>query len=467
MIDTKPGNIEFNMKPKRSEITDQQKDLFRIELEKLIDLDHSLVKLSKAVDWGALDEAFGAYFCLDNGRPAEPTRLMVSLSYLKYTNDLSDESVLELWLENPYWQYLSGMKWFEHELPIDSSSMSRWRTRIGESGAEVLLKETIKAGLTLKVIKKSQLEKVNIDTTVQEKNIRFPTDARLYDRARARLVKAASGAGINLRQKYTRVSKHALLKQSRYAHARQFKRANRETRRLKTFLGRVIRDIERKPPCPTTDIRSLAHIIELDRLLGIGKRIFEQQRTDKNKIYSVHEPQVECINKGKAHKKYEFGCKASVATTSRGGWFVGAMALHGNPYDGHTLTKVIDQVEKIAVRPEHVFVDRGYRGHGYKGEATVHVDKERRGTTKKSLWRWMKRRAAIEPSIGHLKQEHRMNRNRLSGERGDEVNAILSAAGMNFRKLIRHMADFFVSILGRHISGYWPAQPVQSFAQIL
>jgi len=455
------------MKPKKSEITNRQKDLYRIELEKIIDFDHSLVKLSKAVDWEAMDETFGAFFCLDNGRPAVPTRLMVSLTYLKYTSDLSDESVLEGWLENPYWQYLSGMKWFEHKLPIDSSSMSRWRKRIGEAGAEALLKETVKAGLTLKVIKTSQLKKVNIDTTVQEKDIRFPTDGRLYDRARERLVKAAEGAGIKLRQKYTRVSKHALLKQSRYAHARQIKRANRETRRLKTFLGRVIRDIERKPPCPTTDIRGLAHIIDLDHLLDIGKRIFEQQRTDKNKIYSVHEPHVECISKGKAHKKYEFGCKTSVATTSRGGWFVGAMALHGNPYDGHTLTKAIEQVEKIAVRPEHVFVDRGYRGHGYEGEATVHVDKERRGTTKKSLWRWMKRRAAVEPSIGHLKQEHRMNRNRLSGERGDEVNAILSAAGMNFRKLIRHMADFFVSILGRHISGYWPAQPVQSFAQSL
>jgi len=452
------------MKPKKSEITNHQKDLFRIELEKIIDLDHSLVKLSKAVDWEAMDETFGAFYCMDNGRPAVPTRLMVSLTYLKYTCDVSDESVLEGWLENPYWQYLSGMKWFEHELPIDSSSMSRWRKRIGEAGAEVLLRETVKAGLTLKVIKKSQMQRVNIDTTVQEKNIRFPTDGRLYDRARERLVKAAVGAGIKLRQKYTRVSKHALLKQSRYAHARQTKRANRETRRLKTFLGRVIRDIERNPPCPTLELGSLFRIIELNHLLDIGKRIFEQQRTDKNKIYSVHEPHVECISKGKAHKKYEFGCKASVATTSRGGWFVGAMALHGNPYDGHTLKKAINQIGRIAVLPEQAFVDRGYRGHGYEGEVKVHVDKERRGTTKKSLWRWMKRRSAVEPSIGYLKQEHRMDRNRLSGKRGDEVNAILSAAGMNFRKLIRLLADFFVSILGRHISGFWPVQPAQSFA---
>jgi IS5 family transposase len=299
---------------------------------------------------------------------------------------------------------------------------------------------------------------------VQEKDIRFPTDGRLYDRARERLVKAADGAGIKLRQKYTRVSKHALLKQNRYAHARQQKRANRETRRLKTYLGRVIRDIERKAPCPATDIRSLAHIIELNYLLDIGKRIFEQQRTDKNKIYSVHEPHVECISKGKAHKRYEFGCKVSVAVTSRGGWFVGSLALHGNPYDGHTLTKVIDQVEKIALLPEHAFVDRGYRGHDYKGKVTVYVDKERRGTTAKSLWRWMKRRSAVEPSIGHLKQEHRMNRNRLRDKRGDAVNAILSASGMNFRKLIRRLADFFAFIFGRQISDFCPAQPVRAVA---
>jgi IS5 family transposase len=425
------------MRPLRPAIADRQKDLFRIELEQIINHEHSLVKLSAAVDWGALEEEFGKFFCSDNGRPGIPTRLMVSLHYLKYTCNLSDEVVIEGWLENPYWQYFSGMKWFEHELPIDSSSMTRWRKRIGDAGAETLLKETVKAGLSLKAIKTSQLKRVNIDTTVQEKAIRFPTDARLYDRSRERLVKAAEKSGISLRQKYNRVSKHALLKQNRYAHARQLRRAGRESRRLKTYLGRVIRDIERKAPSPN---------IEVGKLLVIGKRIFEQQRTDKNKIYSVHEPHVECICKGKVHKRYEFGCKVSVAVTSRGGWFVGAMAAHGNPYDGHTLSTAIEQTEKIAIRPEHVFVDRGYRGHGYEGDVTVHVDKERRGKTAKSLWRWIKRRAAVEPSIGHLKQEHRLDRNRLKGKYGDSINIILSAAGMNFRKLIRWLADFFALI---------------------
>jgi IS5 family transposase len=200
---------------------------------------------------------------------------------------------------------------------------------------------------------------------------------------------------------------------------------------MRTYLGRVIRDIERN--CPSPDSR-------LQDLLNIATRIHQQKRTDKNKIYSVHAPEVECISKGKAHKRYEFGCKVSVATTSRGGWFVGAKAMHGNPYDGHTLNRAMKQVERLFGAPEHAFVDMGYRGHWYSGDCQVHVDKRRRGRTSRSLWRWMKRRAAIEPAIGHLKREHRMDRNRLKGEEGDELNAILSAAGMNFRKLLRWLA---------------------------
>ncbi len=171
---------------------------------------------------------------------------------------------------------------------------------------------------------------------------------------------------------------------------------------------------------------------------------------------SENEGEVECISKGKVHKRYEFGCKVSVAATSRGGWFVGAKAFHGNPYDGHTLADTMDQVKRIAKEPLHAFVDRGYRGHDYRGAAEVHVDKVRRGRTAKSLWRWMKRRAAIEPGIGHLKREHRMDRNRLKGTEGDMVNAILSAAGMNFRKLLKWAAHFFGYILSKIIAAIWP-----------
>jgi IS5 family transposase len=438
------------MKPKLSPEKNQQRDLFRPELTSIIYPGHGLVKLAQTVNWEHLDEVFGRTYCPDNGRPAVSTRLMVALHYLKYTFNLSDEDVVTGWMENPYWQYLSGMKFFEHVMPIHPSSMTRWRNRIGEAGAEELLKETIATGLILKAVKSNQLKRVNIDTTVQEKEVRFPTDARLYDRARQRLVTAAKERDIDLRQNYNRKSKQMLAQQSRYAHARQTKRAGQCTRKLKTYLGRVIRDLDRKCPHPDESLRSLQEI---------GNRIFYQKRNDHHKIYSVHEPTVECISKGKAHKRYEFGCKVSVAATSRGGWFVGAKAIHGNPYDGHTLPEALKQVERIVQSPQQVFVDRGYRGHDYSGPIEVHVDKQRRGRTAKSLWSWMKRRAAVEPGIGHLKREHRMDRNRLKGTLGDCLNAILSAAGMNFKKLLRWAAAFLRQIFFRWLlcQRAWPA----------
>lgn len=423
------------MKPSKCPIEDPQSELFRSELKQILSMDHAMVKLAHQVNWDRFDEAFGATYSDENGRPGNSTRLMVSLHYLKYTFNLSDEGVISSWLENPYWQYLSGMKYFCHKAPLDSSSMTRWRKRIGESGAEELLSETLAAGLRMKAIKRSELKRVNVDTTVQEKNIRFPTDARLYDRAREHLVKAASKRGIVLRQKYNRVNKSLLHQQSRYAHARQMKRAKRCTRKLRTHLGRVIRDIERK--CPEPDKH-------LSQTLQIAKRIYEQKQHDSNKIYSVHEPEVACIAKGKAHKRYEFGSKVSIAASSKGGWCLGAKAFSGNPYDGHTLATGMEQVEKLlGAAPEQVFVDQGYRGHDYKGTAQVHVDRRRRGSIKKSLWKWMKRRSAIEPTIGHLKQERRMERNRLKGKAGDQVNVVLSAAAMNFSKLLRHAEAFW------------------------
>ena len=421
------------MKPESSPCEDNQSDLFKTELVEIIDLTHPLVQLARAVDWATLEAAFTPLFCSDNGSPAKSVRLMTALHYLKYSYDLSDEDVVSGWVENPYWQYLSGMKYFEHEVPIDPSSMTRWRNRLGEAGAEQMLRETIEAGLRLKAVKKSQLRRVNVDTTVQEKDVRFPTDARLYDRSRERLVAAAGERGIVLRQTYSRLGKRALLQSSRYAHARQMKRSRRCTKKLRTWLGRVIRDIERK--CPDPDP-------VLSELLSTSRRIHAQQRHDTNKVYSVHETHVECISKGKAHKRYEFGVKVSVAATSKGGWFVGAQARPGNPYDGHTLASAMDQLERFGIVPDSVYVDRGCRGHNYAGRTQVHVDKKRRGHTAKALWRWMKRRAAIEPGIGHLKQEHRMDRCRLKGVEGDCFNAILSAAGMNFRKLIAHVAVF-------------------------
>jgi IS5 family transposase len=424
------------MKPKPS-VSAVQTDLFQTELKSIINLHHPLVKLAGEFDWDAFERQLHPTYAPVMGAPGINTRLMVSLHFLKHQHDLSDEELVAKWVENPYWQFFSGMQFFSHQAPIDSSSMSRWRTRLGQSGAESLLKATIQAGLKLQAIKPSDFSRVNVDTTVQTKAIRYPTDARLYDRARERLVKAARKEGLQIKQSFSRVGKRLVMKQSRYAHARQMKRAKAVQRRLKTNLGRVIREIQRQNPTPVGQTASL---------LEIAKRIHTQKTQDSSKVYSVHEPKVECIAKGKAGKKYEFGNKVSLAVTSKGSWIVGTMSLEGNPYDGHTLGKQLKQVRDLLGegRVREVFVDRGYRGHKHEGEEAVYVDRERRGSIPKSLWRFMKRRAAIEPTIGHMKSEHRLERNRLKGTLGNAVNALLSAAAMNFGKLLKWVGQFWL-----------------------
>jgi IS5 family transposase len=410
------------------------------------------------IDWASFEEALGATYHPTHGAPGISTRLMVALHYLKYQHDLSDENVVAHWVENPYWQHFSGERYFQHRVPIEPSSMTRWRQRLGEAGAEQMLRATIETGIEMGAIRPAQLKRINVDTTVQTKSIRFPTDARLYNRCRQRLVKMARREGLVIKQSYEHVGRRLLMQSSRYAHARQMKRARACTRKLRTQLGRVIREIERQVTEPTE---------KLARLLETAHRIHAQQRHDKNKIYSVHEPEVECIAKGKAGKQYEFGNKVSVAVSSRGGWFVGAKSFTGNPYDGHTLAEQMKQVKSmIGERVGEVHVDMGYRGHDYAGRATVHVDKRRRGRTPRPLWRWMKRRAAVEPSIGHLKAEHRLERNRLKGVAGDALNAILSAAAMNFHKLLgafwRVLLTCLVRICSRILNLQGPqACPVQ------
>ena len=415
------------MRPKQ-EPEQPQRELFQIDLEQLIDMSHPLVRLGLLIDWESFDRMLGNTYDPSQGAPGISTRLMVALHYLKYQHDLSDEDVVALWVENPYWQHFSGMKDFQHRMPIDPSSMTRWRKRLGDAGAEQMLRATIEAGIEMRVIRPAELKRINVDTTVETKAIRFPTDARLYQRMRERLVKAARAEGLTIKQSYRHVGRRLLMQSSRYAHARQMKRARACTRKLKTQLGRIVREIERQDVTPSNKLR---------KLLQTAHQIHAQQRHDKNKIYSVHEPEVQCIAKGKAGKQYEFGNKVSVAVSSRGGWFVGAKSFTGNPYDGHTLAAQMKQVENIiGAKVGEAFVDMGYRGHDYDGAVTVHVDKRRRGRTSQARWRWMKRRAAVEPSIGHLKSEHRLERNRLKGIAGDEINAILAATAMNFQKLL-------------------------------
>jgi IS5 family transposase len=416
-----------------------QADLLRSRLDAIIDMDHALVKLARTIDWSFLEERFGVVYEDKPGRPPLPTRLMAGLAILKHTYDLSDEVLCERWVENPYYQFFCGEEFFQHRLVFDRSSLTRWRQRMGEEKLQALLQESLSVATKTEAIKPSDLNRVIVDTTVQPKNVMFPTDARLLNRAREILVRLAKRQGLALRQSYVRVGKFALIKHQRYAHAKQFKRANRALKMLRTYLGRVIRDIARKIEGRT----DLLGEIVLGRMLALARRVLDQKQHQRGpKVYSLHAPEVECIGKGKAHRPYEFGVKVSVATTlahARGGQFVTHVkALPGNPYDGHTLETGIPEMEALIGNIiERLVLDKGYRGHNappdYKFR--VFISGQKRRVTPK-IKREMRRRSAIEPVIGHLKSEHRMGRNYLWHRQGDATNAVLAATGYNFRRLI-------------------------------
>jgi len=428
---------ENTMKPKCKAHT-PQRELFQTELDLLVRKDHPLVLLGRRMDWASFEEQLGGTYHARLGAPGVSTRLMVGLHYLKYQHDLSDEAVLSEWVENPYWQHFCGEQFFQHKQPVDSSSLTRWRKRLGEAGAELLLKQTLLTALATGALPRRHLAQVNVDTTVQTKAVRHPTDARLLHRARERLVKEARAAGMRIRQSYERVGKRLLYAQSRYAHARQMKRAQGCVKKLRTQLGRVIREVQ-------AQARQKGLSGKLSALLEVAQRVHAQERQSKEKVYSLHEPHIGCIAKGKAHKKYEFGSKASLATTQKSNWILGALNLPGNPYDGHTLGVQLAQIKRLSgAEVKHVYVDQGYRGHGHEGAQTIHVDKRRRAETPRALWKRMKRRSAIEPVIGHEKSDHRLERNRLKGERGDALNALLSAAAYNFKKLLRFLLRLFL-----------------------
>ena len=425
-----------------------QTDIFRARLDQIINLDHELVRLGHLIDWSFLEARCGEVYTDAPGQPPLPTRLMAGLAILKHTYDLADEDLCARWVENPYFQHFCGEEFFRHDLPFDRSSMTRWRQRMGEERLNALMQESLAVAVKTKAMKLADLTEVIVDTTVQEKAIMFPTDAKLLNRARERLVRLAKRLGVALRQTYTRVGKFALIKHQRYAHAKQFKRAKRSLRTLKTYLGRVIRDIERK-------IKGRADLNASLRpeLFNAGRVLAQKQHQRGKKIYSLHAPEVECIGKGKAHRPYEFGVKLSVTTTlnrSRGGQFVlNAKALPGNTYDGHTLEPVIPAIEATTgAEISMLIADAGYRGHNASAPYGMRVftaGQKRRMTP--AIKRRMRRRSAVEPVIGHLKAEHRMGRNHLAHTAGDAINAVLAAAGYNFRRLLAWLATLVAFIL--------------------
>lgn len=440
-------------------------DFFRARLDQMIDLRHPLAVLAQRLPWtqieGALAPAFarrprpgkvltdcdlfGTSLELAGaapspaGRPRLPIRLMVALLYLKHAFNLSDEELVERWSENVIWQYFSGQDYYTPTLPCDPTQLGRFRKAIGEAGVEEVLKATIDTAVAIKAVRPTEFERVIVDTTVQEKAIAHPTDSRLLDVARVHLVRLAKRAGIALKQTYAREGKALRRKASGYAHARQFKRLHRTLKRQRTILGIVMRDIRRKLDGATAV--PVALMQQLQTMLARAERIRTQRRKDKHKLYALHAPETECISKGKARKPYEFGVKASVATTHKSGLVVGARTFPGNPYDGHVLREQIEQttilLEDIGVAPRQAVVDLGFRGvdEDNPGIEIIHRGKYQSLTAPQR--RWLRRRQAIEPMIGHLKSDHRMDRCWLRGEVGDALHAVLCGAGYNLRWLMR------------------------------
>jgi transposase, IS5 family len=396
------------------------------------------------ISTGQYSSEWAGFFPSSRGRPATSPRLVAGLLYLQHTFALSDEEVVWRWVENPYWQLFCGETWFQHQPPIDPSSLTRWRGRIGANGMEGLLAQTIGAAASVKVIKRQSLDKVIVDSTVQEKAIAYPTDSKLLNRGREQLVKLAAQAGITLRQNYNRIAPKLAGKIARHAHARQYKRMRSYLKKLKTLVGRVWRDVSRQlskaPESRKPRITELLHKVE---------RLLKQQPKDSHKLYSLHAPEAECIAKGKVRQPYEFGVKVSVATTHKEGLVVGMQSLPGNPFDGHTLHMALEQVENLTRRqPKEVFVDLGYRGAITPVGVKLYHRKLKRGITAR-MKRDIRRRSAIEPAIGHMKNDGRLRRNWLKGMQGDAFHALLCGCGHNLRLILRKPKLLLALILVR------------------
>jgi transposase, IS5 family len=418
----------------------QSSELFRQPLCEMLNVKHPLVKLADVIDWEEIERSFSAHFQATTGRPALSPRLVAGLLYLQHAYDCSDEAIVNTWVENPYVQYFTGETYFQTEAPIDSSSLTRWRKRIGEEGVETLLMVSIDAARAIGMMKASSVDRVIVDTTVMPKAIAHPTDSRLLEKSRQHLVKLATDNNIALRQNYNREAPRLAAQVGRYAHAKQYRRMKKSLRTLKTRVGRVHREVERKIAQVPENVRPQA-----DTLLQRVQRILTQKTKDKNKLYALHAPEVECISKGKARNPYEFGVKVSVATTLKEGIVVGMRSMPGNPWDGHTLEETLEQVGILNDRqPKVVIVDKGYQGVEVPNTQILRSG-QRRGVTR-TMRKMIKRRSAIEPTIGHMKMDGRLGRNPLKGALGDALHAVLCGAGHNIRLLLKKLRLLFAQI---------------------
>lgn len=455
-------------------------DFFRSRLDAMVDMRHPLVVLAGRLPWARIEQALAPKFGHQNrpvnqevaddlfgehavefgggvnnaGRPRLSIRLMASLLYLKNSFNLSDEELVQRWSENVVWQFFSGQDYYEPRLPCDATQIGRFRRAIGEEGLEHLLKFTIETALEIKAVKPVELERVIVDTTVQEKAIAHPVDSRLLEIARHKVVSAAKRAGIALKQTFAKEGKELRRKAGGYAHAKQFRRLKKTVKRQRTILGVVMREVQRKLDAHTQAVAASGEpagvpanakaIGDLRMWRERAERIRTQQRHDKNKLYALHAPEVECIGKGKARKPYEFGVKVSLAVTHKQGLMVGARSFPGNPYDGHILAAQLEQttnlLQDLGRRPTQAIVDLGFRGVDADNPGVEIIHRGRYKTLTTQQRRWLKRRQAIEPAIGHAKSDNRMDRCWLQGALGDALHALSCAVGYNIRWLLRAIA---------------------------
>ena len=398
---------------------------------------HPLYILADRIAWNKFDDAFRVFYSETMGAPAKPIRLMVSLLILKQLRNLSDESVVVQWSENSYFQYFSGEEVFCNCEPCSSTELVEFRKRIGEAGIELIFKESIRING-----KDSDDSNLSADSTIQEKNITYPTDDKLYKKIIKKCQNIADEESVELRQSYRRTVKQLSITQRLRRNKGGDVKARKASKKIKTIAGRLVRDIERKLTADSLSKHSL------DLLLF--KRILNQKKTDSNKIYSIHEPMVKCYSKGKEHKKFEFGSKACFLITQSTGVIVGALNFSETIHDSKTLETALIQHEKLTgIQAKTAFVDRGYAGPRKIGETIIHMPRPNKSITKTTRKRH-KRRAAIEPVIGHLKHDYRMMRNYLKGVSGDTINVMMAAAAMNFKRQMnkwKKMASLFPHFL--------------------
>ncbi len=418
-----------------------QLEMFKTVLVSFVNPEHELCLLAKKIDWEGLENEFAPLYGTV-GRPSVPIRTIVGLLLLKQMYNLGDETVMDRYLENPYWQHFCGEIYFQYRLPFDPSDFVHFRHRVGKSGMEKIFRQSIDL-FGGDVIRKA-VKEVRVDTTVQEKNITYPTDRKLYEKTIERCKSIAKTEGIKLKRTYTREIRKIRF-QLRFARKpKNFKRLMKAQGKLKRIAVKIYNDV----------VGQLNPINQKHfETLNILYRVLIQDREDKNKVYSIHEPDVLCIAKGKEHKPYEFGNKSSFAYTRHGGIIVGAMAIEGNAFDGHTLAPQLAQVRQYTGgKIRKAIVDRGYKGQTQIGITEVVMPAPRK---KESYYKRKQReercrsRAGIEGLISHLKHDHRMLRNYLKGTAGDQINTLLAAAAYNMRKWMRLKRDELLFFLFR------------------